>query len=133
MHEMSIAEALLDGIREESAKYPGATVRSVRVRIGTLRLVVPEMLDFAFTAATSDTELAGCRLEIETQAAEARCDVCSLQFPVDDNWFECPRCHSARAELIGGNELHLVGLDVELASDKLSSSPACVDNVSPSR
>lgn len=112
MHEMSIAVALLDAIRQETARCPEATVTLARVRIGALRLVVPEMLDFAFAAATRDTPLEGCRLEIESVPAEARCDVCSLQFPVEDNWFECPRCGSARGQLVHGDELDLVGVEL---------------------
>jgi len=65
MHEMSIVEALLDAIQRESRAYPAATVRSARVRVGQLRLIVPETMQFCFAAATRDTPLAGCRLELE--------------------------------------------------------------------
>ena len=113
MHEMSIVCELLDVVRRELAVYPDAHVRTVRVRIGSLRQVVPDMLQFAYEAASCGTDLDGSQIEIESVPAVARCDVCSLQFAVEENWFECPRCQSARGRLIAGSELELVDLDIE--------------------
>ena len=110
---MSIVEALLDQIRQETQAYPTRHVRTVRLRIGALRQIVPETLMFCFAAAVRDTPLAGCRLDIEQLPAEARCRKCSLTFPIDDNWFQCPRCSEPGSELLTGNELELDSLDLK--------------------
>jgi Zn finger protein HypA/HybF involved in hydrogenase expression len=44
MHEMSIVEALLDAVRQEALAYPHAQVQPVRVLVGSLRLVVPDIM-----------------------------------------------------------------------------------------
>jgi len=88
-------------------------VRNIRVRIGALRLVVPETLTFCFTAAVRDTPLDGCRLDIEQLPAEARCQKCRLTFAVEDNWFQCPRCGALGSDLLTGNELELTSLDLK--------------------
>lgn len=116
MHEMSIVEALLETVRGELRAHPDARVQTVHVRVGQLRQVEPDMLRFCYDAAVRDTPLAGSRLEIETDEASARCDVCSLEFPVEENWFECPRCRSANARLLKGDELLLTSLEIENAS-----------------
>jgi hydrogenase nickel incorporation protein HypA/HybF len=112
MHEMSIVEALLDAMQQAVRPYPGATVRSARVRVGQLRLIVPETMQFCFAAATRDTPLAGCRLELEEVPATARCRSCRQEFRVADDWFLCPRC-GAVAEVLTGRELDLVSLELE--------------------
>jgi hydrogenase nickel incorporation protein HypA/HybF len=110
MHEMSIIEALLEQVRQETR--PGTSVRMVRLRVGKLRQCVPEMLTFCYTAAVPD----GSQLEIEEVPAEARCRRCSLTFAVEDNWFECPRCRSSEADLLRGNELQLLSLELTKAA-----------------
>jgi hydrogenase nickel incorporation protein HypA/HybF len=115
VHEISIVEALIKSVQRELQANPDARVCTVHLRIGSLRQVLPEILEFCFEAATRDTPLAGARLEIQTVEAAARCRVCSLVFDVEDNWFECPRCHALGAVLLRGDELDLMSLELEQA------------------
>jgi len=55
MHEMSIAQSLLDIVLEESRKHDLASVRVVRLQIGAMAGVVPEALTFCFELLTRDT------------------------------------------------------------------------------
>ena len=115
MHEMSIIEALLEAVRKESRAWPEAQVSVVRVRVGALRLVVSEVMETCYRAATLDTPLAGSRLELEAVAATARCPQCQQVFPVEDRWFECPRCQALGGEVVTGQELDLVNIELEEA------------------
>jgi hydrogenase nickel incorporation protein HypA/HybF len=122
MHEMSIVEALIDLVNEQVRAHPGARVRTVGVRVGRLRQIEPEMLRFCYDAAVNGTPLEHSALAIEKCDASARCDVCRLVFPVEQNWFECPRCHSLKAALLSGDELQLT--TVELAAPTVPAA-AC--------
>jgi hydrogenase nickel incorporation protein HypA/HybF len=119
MHEMSIVQALIEAVDKELAAHPGAAVKTVRVRIGALRLVVPEMMQTCYAAATRDTPLAGTRLEIENVPAHARCRQCGSEFPVEEDWFQCPQCRSLDGELLSGRELDLMSIELS-QPDKLS-------------
>jgi len=116
MHEMSIIEALLEQIQQEIRTHPGALVQHVRVRVGKLRQTVPEMLTFCYDAAVRGTSLEGSHLDVEELPAEARCRRCCLTFAVEDNWFECPRCKSTEADLLQGDELQLLSLELTKAA-----------------
>ena len=113
MHEMSIIEALLETVRDELRAHPGARVQTVHVHVGQLRQVEPSTLQFCYTAAVQDTPLENSRLEVHQVEASARCDVCSLEFPVEESWFECPHCGSTGAHLLKGDELLLTNLEIE--------------------
>ena len=127
MHEMSIVEALVETVQRELCAHPDGRVRAVRVRIGQLRLVEPSLLEFCYVAAVRDTPLAGSRLEVEEVEGAARCDVCSLEFSVEESWFECPRCRSPRARLVRGDELLLTSLEIEEASTpRREATESCV-------
>ena len=110
---MSIVEALIEQVRQETRAYPGTSVSAIRLRIGALRQVVPETLTFCFAAAVRGTPLDGCRLDIEQLPAVARCRKCSLTFPVEDNWFQCPQCAESGSDLLTGSELELTSLDLK--------------------
>jgi hydrogenase nickel incorporation protein HypA/HybF len=113
MHELSIAEELVRVIREELRAHPNTRLKSALVRVGTLRLIEPMTLECCFKAAAWDAPLMGARLRIEQVEASARCRKCDLEFPVEHNWFECPRCGETGSELLHGNELELVSLEIE--------------------
>ena len=50
MHELGIANSLLEAVRTEAARHPGAVVRKVGVTVGELAGVDPEALAFGFEA-----------------------------------------------------------------------------------
>lgn len=113
MHELSIAMELVRAIREELRVRPDGRLKSARVRIGSLRQIEPSTLKFCFDAATKDTALGGAQLHVDEVEAAARCHVCRSEFEVEHNWFECPRCGAIGAELLRGDELQLVSLEIE--------------------
>lgn len=113
MHELSIAEELGRLIREELRAHPNARLKTARVRVGVLRLIEPATLEYCFEAVVRDGPLAGGRLLVEQVEASARCRKCGLEFAVEQNWFECPRCGTIGAELRRGDELQLVDLEIE--------------------
>lgn len=113
MHELSIAEELVRVIREELRIHPNARLKTALVRAGSLRLIEPMTLECCFEAAIWESPLAGARLRIEQVEASARCCHCDIEFPVEHNWFECPQCGETGSELLYGNELQLVSLEIE--------------------
>jgi hydrogenase nickel incorporation protein HypA/HybF len=113
MHELSIAEELVRVIREELRVHPNARLKTALVRVGALRLIEPVTLECCFEAAAWDAPLAGARLRVEQVEASARCRNCHREFMVEHTWFECPQCGAIGAELLHGNELQLVSLEIE--------------------
>jgi hydrogenase nickel incorporation protein HypA/HybF len=110
MHELSIAGALVDIVERHAA---GRRVTRVDVRVGHLRQVVPDALDFAFELITKDTALEGAVLRIEEVPAGVHCRVCGAdtvlrQFPA-----HCVECEALDVELSGGDELLVDCLEIE--------------------
>ena len=113
MHELGIAQSVLEEVSAEAARHPGTRPVKVRMRIGELAAVDPEALRFAFEALTIDTELAGLQLEIETCPRRHRCLDCSTEFLVKDFDFACPHCGSTRNQCVSGEQLELAFLELE--------------------
>lgn len=109
MHELSVMTQLLD---TAAAAANGATICSLRVRVGPLSGVVIEALQFAFEALSPGTLAAGARLDIEQTALTFHCPHCHADYATPVGFYNCPSCSSSNGELRGGNELELVSIEV---------------------
>jgi hydrogenase nickel incorporation protein HypA/HybF len=110
---MSIIESVVDTVQSVMQEHNAARIGNVNVRIGSLRQVVPETLEFCFEAAIFGSPLEGARLVVTTVPATAHCGHCNQDFPVEENWFACPACGAADGKLRTGNELELTSIDAE--------------------
>ena len=77
MHEMSIAQSVLDIILQESQDHEVNRVLSVELKVGELSAVETESLRFCFDLLTKGTVAEGARLNIERVQVTCRCRDCS--------------------------------------------------------
>jgi hydrogenase nickel incorporation protein HypA/HybF len=113
MHEMSIAQSLIDILHEEMAKHGAATLRSVRLSVGELSAIVPESLSFCFEIITQGTPLEGAKLLMDRIPLRGYCPQCEETFDIKEFVFICPTCGSPNIETIEGQELSIVEMEVE--------------------
>jgi Zn finger protein HypA/HybF involved in hydrogenase expression len=45
-----------------------------------------------------------------------------VEFPVEDQWFECPQCGETGSELVRGDELQLVSFEIEGETASVSAT-----------
>ena len=113
MHELSIANSILEAVRKERERLNGARVTKVGVRIGELAGVDPEALSFGFEVLVKETDFEPLALEIEFIPRRHECSQCKHVFTVVDYQMECPACGAKETRCIGGDELDLAYLEVE--------------------
>jgi hydrogenase nickel incorporation protein HypA/HybF len=113
MHELSIAEALVEEVEALRVAHGGNRVISIDVRVGEWRQVVPEILVSYFDHLTAGTPLEGTRIDIERVVTTVRCEDCHKVFELDDILLFCPECGSRACTLLTGRELELVGLELD--------------------
>jgi hydrogenase nickel incorporation protein HypA/HybF len=113
MHELSIANSILEAVRKERERLNGARVIKVGVRIGELAGVDPEALSFGFEVLVKDTDLEPLVLDIESTLRRHECAQCKRVFTVVDYHADCPTCGATETRCIGGDELELAYLEVE--------------------
>ena len=80
MHEMSIAQSLLDIIFQESQTHQVKRVIAVTLKVGELSAVETESLRFCFELIAQGTLVEGARLEIERVPVTCRCKGCGACF-----------------------------------------------------
>ena len=113
MHELSIAQSVVETVEKELQSQPGAVLRKVGMRIGELSGVDPDSLRFSWECLTRETGFEGVALEIETRNWQRRCPPCELIFAVSEFHTVCPRCGTQETEHAGGDELDVAYLELE--------------------
>jgi hydrogenase nickel incorporation protein HypA/HybF len=113
MHEMSLAEGIVQLVEEAAHADGCAKVKAVWLEIGQLAAVEKEALQFCFDAVTRDTVADGARLEIIETPGRGWCMKCERDVPVKALHEACPVCGSYQIEITGGSEMRVKELEVE--------------------
>jgi hydrogenase nickel incorporation protein HypA/HybF len=109
VHELSICDAIARTVADHAAGRP---VRSVTVRIGHLRQVVPETLMFSWEMVTRTTVLDGARLRVEHVPAVVACAACGAVTTLDAPILACGTCCTRTVALRSGDEMLVTSIEV---------------------
>jgi hydrogenase nickel incorporation protein HypA/HybF len=110
MHELSIADAVVTIASRHAA---GRSVTRVDLKVGHLRQVVPDSLQFAFELVSAGTELEGAELVIEEVPAQVSCNACGVEAELKEFPAHCIACGGFDVEVLGGDELLVEALELE--------------------
>jgi len=113
MHEMRLASAIIDSVRDKFGCQPDARVIRIGLLLGELAGVDPASLRFCFDEIAAGGEFEGVKLAIEQAPRRNYCPVCDVTFPVSGFEFGCPSCYSTRTNPVGGDEVVVNWVDLE--------------------
>lgn len=113
MHELSIAQALIEQVRDATAEQKPLRVVSIRVVVGTLSGVDPDALRLAFPLAAEETALAGAELEIDLITAAVRCARCGQRSTPEPPFAYCVACGHHEVTIEAGRELYIASAEIE--------------------
>jgi hydrogenase nickel incorporation protein HypA/HybF len=119
MHELSIVSSVVESVTESASDYPGAKVRSVRLRVGVLQSVIQDSLEFCYGIATEGTPLAGSRLEVASVPVTIWCATCGQEAELAGvQSFRCPRCNEQSMDIRKGRELEIDSIEIDVPDDE---------------
>ena len=112
MHEMSIAQSIVDIVEKELASHGVEQLKTVNIAVGKLAAVVPEQLAFCFSMITLETSLAGATLNIREVPPGYMCSTCGVEFTSGGMAIVCPKCGDTHIDLTSGRELTIESIEV---------------------
>ena len=122
MHELSVAQRLVELVCDELGDSTSITVRSVLLRLGPLSGVDAQALRFAYDAATAGTLLDRSTLHIESVAPAGYCPTCNTEVELPDfRRLRCPACGTPTPDLVRGLELEVVSVEVVDAPETVTA------------
>ncbi|MFC1726355.1 hydrogenase maturation nickel metallochaperone HypA [candidate division KSB1 bacterium] len=115
MHELSIAQNIVNVIEEQLKDETFSRVLTVNIEIGKFSCVSAEALEFCFEAVAKDTILDNSRLAIYNVHPEVLCEICNKRSNVnmDNPVLICGYCKSREVVLQKGEEFQITSVEVE--------------------
>ncbi|MBP2634875.1 MAG: hybF [Firmicutes bacterium] len=113
MHELALAQGVLDIVLSTAVGNNAVRVAGVKVIAGELTGTVPEALEMGFAALAKGTIAENARLLIQLAPATGHCRDCGSTTDIDKHSFVCQACGSHAIEIITGRELLVESVEVE--------------------
>src|SRR5690349_12621789 len=93
MHELAIAQSIIDVVTIRAKECEAAHVKYVRLQIGEASGIISDSLMFSFEMlACLDPVLEGAQLLIDSTPYLARCHTCDKEFSIINFVPQCPIC-----------------------------------------
>jgi hydrogenase nickel incorporation protein HypA/HybF len=113
MHEMALAESMLEIVERTARAHGAQRVSAVRLEIGALSHVATDALRFCFDAVTRGSLAEGATLEIESTPGEAWCMPCGERVPLAQVGDPCPRCGGYQLTVTRGGDMRVRDIAID--------------------
>ena len=113
MHEIALAQGIVDIVVEHSRRQGFKRATVVHLELGGLANVMPEALVFGFESASRGTVAHGARIEFDHRPGKGWCMDCSAEVQVASRVALCPRCRGVKWIVTGGEQMRVTELEVD--------------------
>ncbi|HLP97431.1 MAG TPA: hydrogenase maturation nickel metallochaperone HypA [Sideroxyarcus sp.] len=113
MHEMSLAESVVDLVEYRARNNGWQHIKGVRLEIGKLSGVEPDAIRFCFDAVAGGTLAEGAALDIVEQDGIAWCFDCARTIALAVRGDPCPECGGFRLRVDQGLAMRIMELEIE--------------------
>jgi hydrogenase nickel incorporation protein HypA/HybF len=110
VHELSLSSAIVNTVVKHA---DGRRVTVVELRVGKLRQVITDTLEFYFEFVARDSVCEGATLNQEVIDARLRCAPCDYEWAIEIPAFRCPQCGGSDVTVAAGNEFEVESIEVE--------------------
>lgn len=112
MHELSVCQALIRQVQDIAREYRAVAVTSVKLQIGPLSGVEPDLLKQAFPLASAGSVAQTAQSVIEKLPIRVRCESCGAETAAEPNKLVCGTCGDWRTRLLSGDEMLLASVEL---------------------
>jgi len=113
MHEVSIANSIIQIIQDVLPKEKSGYVSGVNIVVGQLSAIETDALLFAFNIVKAKTVLNKALLNIEIIEGRGECSDCGEVFSMNGYATPCPKCGSYLVKILQGKEMKVISYDME--------------------
>ena len=116
MHELAVCQAMMSQVETIASQHRAVRVTSITLGIGPLSGVEAQLLQHAYPIASAGTVAEGAELLIESTPIRVHCRACGEDSDALVNRLVCGRCGDWRTELLSGDEMLLVSVELDKTS-----------------
>jgi hydrogenase nickel insertion protein HypA len=119
MHELSLAQNIVEIIHQHVAENDLPDVVSVKILVGECSGIVAESLAFSFSALVNETLLRNARLIIQKNPFAVYCNTCKQKSSNEWGMNLCVWCGSTDCEILSGTEMHIVEIAMNETANEI--------------
>lgn len=113
MHELTLANSLVELAASYAARHGAARIRRINIRLGQL-CGIARALYFCFEPASRGTPCEGAELHIAEVPLSIQCESCGgVKHPRSAFNLTCPDCGRRSRKVITGREMELVSIELD--------------------
>lgn len=113
MDEHEIANHVLEVVDQAAYQHSASRILGVHVEIGGRRIFDPDLLQTVFADAARGTVAEGAQLVVKVLPVRHHCQSCGHDFFASSAERPCPDCSCPHTEMIGGEELRLLDMQLD--------------------
>jgi hydrogenase nickel incorporation protein HypA/HybF len=113
MHELALCQALMSQVETIAREHRAERVTAITLGMGPLSGVEAQLLQHAYPIASVGTVAEGAELSIQTTPVRVRCNSCGKDSEALVNRLVCGHCGDWRTELVSGDELLLISIELD--------------------
>jgi len=113
MHELSLAESVMQIAEDAARRERARRVRRIVVELGRLAAVEREALAFCLEVVARGTLAEGAEISFVDVPGAGWCAHCSCEIPMASSIDLCPHCGGARVQIVRGTEMRVSELEIE--------------------
>jgi len=116
MDEHEIANHVVEALDQTAYQRSISRILGVHIEIGGRRVFDPDRLQTVFAKAARGTVAEGAQLIVQILPVRHHCQNCGHDFKAPGVERPCPDCACPHTEMIGGEELRLLDIQVDDAA-----------------
>lgn len=124
MHELSIAEGIIDIVERTARANNVRRVKRVEAAVGELAAVDPAALFFAWESVRKGGPADTAELVLTPVPGAAWCHICAETVPLHRYGDPCPKCGGYQMTATGGDELKVTGIVEALDDEEAAEADA---------
>lgn len=116
MHETGVCRSIVETVEHFALAGHAKRVKTVRIKLGEVHDVVPEILIGAFGWMARGTVAEGAEMVIERIPFTVKCELCGEVYRLDvhdERTWDCPACHQRAYHLHTGREFLIDAIEIE--------------------
>lgn len=111
MHELSVCQGLVRQVEALAIQHNAAMITNIKLSIGPLSGVEPQLLAQAFPIAASGSRAEHACLEITVLPIRVSCSRCGAESTASVNHLICHQCGHWQTRLLSGDEMQLASIE----------------------
>ena len=137
MHETGVCRSIVETVEEHAVMSHAKRVIEVRIKLGEVHDVVPEILCGAFEWMCRGTIAEGAKMVIERVPFTVLCEDCGHVYRLDASdatTWHCPECGAKHYHLHTGREFLIDSIEVEgFAEDEVDTTAQAAARLAAAR